>query len=56
MTTWTKVTKASGTVWTKVTKPVVIGLWSVQTLPWQLTLPWQQSKISTVWTKVTKAT
>lgn len=66
MTTWTKVTKASGTNWTKIAKPATsgtkrgspIGLLLALTYATSAGITWTKvAKASgTTWTKVTKAT
>lgn len=66
-TTWTKVTKASGTSWTKIAKPILsiaqtggspIGL--LLSLTYSTTVNATWTKVSkaanTTWTKITKAT
>lgn len=52
-TTWTKLTKASGTSWTKLTKPVSGG--GVGGSPIGLLLALTYSVSGTAWTKITKA-
>ena len=55
MTTWTKITKATGPSWTGITKPPTVSLTKGTPIGLLLSLTYAKN-VGTAWSKISKAT